>query len=148
METFEGNKLSAPDPSQKKICSNSYCEECHAGVPNKFPSRKTLDMLPIEIIEKVLEFLSPNDLARFSVTCHRFRDAARKYFQLKRQCGIVTVATNHYDEHADFQEEENIYIIRFSSLIPNVKIIFTNEKCVNSALAFVKDNCCKHLKKL
>lgn len=148
MKSLEGDKSSMPEPSQTKTSSNSYCAECCIGVLNKFPSRKTLDMLPIEIIEKVLEFLSPNDLARMSVTCRRFRDAARNFFQLKRQCGTVTITSNRYDAHADFRNEKNIHIIRFRSLIPRVVINLFNDKSSKNALTLVKDNCCKHLKSL
>lgn len=117
-----------------------YCERCHAN--------RTLDQLPCEIIEKILEFLSPNDLAEISATCHRLRDAARKHYQLKRRCGSVTIDTFSYHHDSDFMEEKDIYKIRFRNLIPNVKVIFRNDKRVADTIKFIKGNCYKHLKAL
>lgn len=116
------------------------CEGCHANL--------TLDQLPIEIIEKILEFLSPNDLAEISATCHKFRDAARKHYQLKLQCGFVTIDTFHYHPHADFKEEKDIYKIRFRNLIPNVKVIIRNARVLTDAVNFISGHCCNHLKAL
>lgn len=123
-------------------CVTKHLIECSTG-------GRTMETLPIEIIEKILQFLPPNDLAQFSVTCHKFRIAARKHFQLKRQCGLVTIDTRLRHPQVYFpKEKKDIYKIRFRDLIPRVKIILRNAKCISNVFEFVHSNVKQQLKML
>lgn len=106
-----------------------------------------METLPIEIIEKIFHFLSPNDLAQMCVTCHKFEHAAIKHFKLKRLCGSVTINTESGPGFC-FDKVYDIYKARFRHLIPHVKVNIRDQNQIAATLKFIKDNCCKQLKTL
>lgn len=108
---------------------------------------RTLETLPIELIEKIFEFLPPNDLAQISVTCHKFQNIALKYVRLKRLCGSITIDTKSGPGFC-FDNEYDIYKVRFRNLIPHIKVNIRDRNLIADTLMFIKDNCCRQLQTL
>lgn len=152
-QPIEINDESLPDSKRRKVIQ--YCNKLNDELTNsvnlnlnEYHTNRTLDQMPDLVIEKILEFLPKNDLGRISVTCHKFQDAARKHFELKRLSGFITIDTKLRHPYVDFKEETNIYLVRFRSLIPHVIAIIRNDECVTNALRFIKNKCYKHLRTL
>lgn len=118
----------------------------HIGLVN---TDRILETLPNELIEKIFEFLPPNDLAQISLTSHKFQDAVMNHFRLKRQlkCGSITIDSKS-DPRFCFDNKSDIYKIRFRSLIPHVKVNIRDKNGLAETIKFINDNCCKKLKTL
>lgn len=127
-------------PVSKRQKVAQLCDKCFIDVFSQNSFDQTFENLPIEIIENIFEFLPLKELAQMRLTCHKFQDAVRKHFELKRQCGVITIETRLRQPLAYFGYETEMYKIRLRNLIPHVKLIQRHEECVADAFKFINDN--------
>lgn len=106
------------------------------------------DGLPPEIVEHILEFLHPNDLANMSQTCRKYKQMVPKYFQQKRRCGWVRIISRENRmEWFNFAEKQ-IYEIIFRSIIRRIEVYLFKNDPIMDIFKFVKENCSKNIHSL
>lgn len=107
---------------------------------------QSLDVLPIPLMENILDFVHPNDLIAVSQTCHKLKDGVESFFERKRQCGLIRI-------HKVFKEPyimhrfHKKYEIYFRSLIRNISVDFWDKLDAN-VFRFIKEHCSKDLQRL
>lgn len=84
---------SMPDSMRRKVAQ--YSDKCYTDVFIQNSFDQTFEKLP-DTISIALKF-------QRSLTCHKIQDAARKHFDLKRQCGSVNIDTRLGHPHIKFK---------------------------------------------
>lgn len=106
------------------------------------------DILPPEIVEHILEFLHPNDLANMSQTCRKYNQMVPKYFQQKRQCGWVRIISkDDRMQWFNFVEKQKYEII-FRSIIRRIEVYLFKNDPIMDIFKFIKENCSTNIRSL
>lgn len=129
------------------------CDECgkkfmFRGIRDEHRIRahnQTINILPPEVFENILDFLHPNDLVNVSRTCDRYKEWVTDYFERKRQCGWVVIRIENGRPKFDFDQKQK-YEKYFRSKIRNVIVYKGCGQPSEQIFQFIKKNCSKNIR--
>lgn len=129
------------------------CSECDSKLENGFKlsehliklHQHSIHVLPPQVIEKILGYVSPAGLAELNQTCRMLKRATEEHVQCKRRCGEVTILCGDFEililSMSDTSEYGN-YENTFKFLIPNIKVHLADKAdSVSGLFEFIRDKC-------
>lgn len=103
-----------------------------------------IQQLPNEMIENIMKFLPPDDLAAFSLTCKNYKDLAEQYFD--RECnnlGQINIEADTTVHLGRFFNRN--YEKRFCQFVRSVKLVIDNHEKLVEAFECIRMKCAKKL---
>lgn len=136
----------------KKETLLECCVECIAEFPSRIiliehlirVHKQSMDILPIDVLENILDHLHPNDLVGLSQTCHKYKHLIAVHFERKRHCGWIRIfsAMGRPQFHIYRNEKYEIY---FRRMIRNIVVSMHSGDAVAKIFQFVRENCSKNI---
>lgn len=131
------------------------CDDCDAKFVSKIKStehlirihKQSINVLPIEVFENILDFLHPNDLVEMGQTNHNYKDLVADYFERKRQCGRIEIISKGGCPKIRCLWKKK-YEIYFRSIIRNIVIVMSINDPITEMFEFIKEKCSKNIHSL
>lgn len=125
-----------------------YCEECIVEFPSQIKltehlisvHNQSINIIPIEVFENIIEHLHPNDLVELSETCHKCKYLIANYFERKHLCGWIRIFSEKGKPKFHFYHNEK-YEIYFRTKIRNIVISINDSDSVVKLFQFIRENC-------